>query len=53
MTFRYTFGGDEFIFVEISEEMSLEAFFKGAAVTRELAKLEVPGITEICPANAT
>ena len=53
MTFRYTFGGDEFIFVEISEEMSLEAFFKGAAVTRELAKLEVPGITEICPANAS
>lgn len=53
MTFRYTFGGDEFIFVEISEEMSLEAFFKGASVTRELKDCKVPGITEICPANAS
>ena len=26
---RYSFGGDEHIFVELSEEMSLEAFFKG------------------------
>ncbi|HDR9041603.1 TPA: allophanate hydrolase subunit 1 [Burkholderia vietnamiensis] len=53
MTARYTFGGDEFVFVEISESMSLDAFFKGTAITRELQRRAVPGITEICPANAS
>ena len=28
MTTRYSFGGDEHIFAEVSEGMSLEAFFK-------------------------
>ena len=27
MTCRYTFGGDEHLFVEVDEAMSLEAFF--------------------------
>ncbi|AOJ08226.1 5-oxoprolinase subunit B family protein [Burkholderia mayonis] len=53
MTIRYTFGGDEFIFVEISESMSLDAFFKGTAITRELQRRKVPGVSEICPANAS
>ncbi|CAB3767034.1 allophanate hydrolase [Burkholderia sp. MSh2] len=53
MTIRYTFGGDEFVFVEISEAMSLDAFFKGTAITRELQRRAVPGVTEICPANAS
>jgi len=53
MTIRYTFGGDEFIFVEISEDMSLDAFFKGTAITRELQRRKVAGVTEICPANAS
>src|SRR5882724_10825225 len=52
-TARYSFGADEHIFVELSEEMSLEAFFKGMAITTALAKKKVPGITEICPANAS
>lgn len=52
-TARYSFGGDEHIFVEISEEMSLEAFFKGMAITTALADRKVPGVTEICPANAS
>lgn len=52
-TARYTPGGDEHIFVELSEEMSLEAFFKGMAITTALAKRRVPGVTEICPANAS
>ena len=50
---RYSFGGDEHIFVELSEEMSLEAFFKGMAITNALAERKLPGITEICPANAS
>jgi urea carboxylase len=49
---RYSFGGDEHLFVEISEEMSLPAFFKGMAICTELKRRAVPGITEICPANA-
>jgi urea carboxylase len=53
MSVRYTFGGDEFIFVEISEDMSLDAFFEGTAITRELQRRNVAGVTEICPANAS
>ena len=33
---RYSFGGDEHVFAEIGEEMSLEAFFKGMAICTEL-----------------
>ena len=50
---RYSFGGDEHVFVEIAEEMSLPAFFKGMAITGELRQRRVPGVTEICPANAS
>ena len=50
---RYSFGGDEHLFVEISEEMSLPAFFKGMAICKELRSRALPGITEICPANAS
>ena len=53
MMVRYTHGGDEFIFAEISESMSLAAFFKGMAITRALRERAVPGVTEICPANAS
>ena len=40
---RYSFGGDEHVFVELNEEMSLEAFFKGMAICGELRKRRVPG----------
>ncbi len=50
---RYSFGGDEHIFAEIDEEMSLEAFFKGMAVCTALEKRRIPGISEICPSNAS
>lgn len=50
---RYTFGGDEHLFVEISDEMSLPAFFKGMALTSELRRRRLSGVTEICPANAS
>lgn len=53
---RYSFGGDEHLFVEISEDMSLPAFFKGMAICKELRRRvdagEIAGVTEICPANA-
>jgi urea carboxylase len=50
---RYSFGGDEHIFVEIGEEMSLEAFFKGMAICDALQKRRLAGVSEVCPANAS
>jgi len=50
---RYSFGGDEHIFVELNSEMSLEAFFKGMSITNAIAQRKIPGVTEICPANAS
>ncbi len=50
---RYSFGGDEHIFVELNHEMSLEAFFKGMSITNAIAKRKIDGVTEICPANAS
>lgn len=53
MTSRYTFGGDEHIFVEVNEEMSLEAFFKSLSMTNAVREAGIKGVTEICPANAS
>ena len=53
MTTRYEFGGDEHIFVEVDEEMSLEAFFKVLSLTKAVRESGLPSISEICPANAS
>ncbi len=53
MTTRYTLGGDEHLFVELSESMNLHAFFRSILITKELAERDLPGVTEICPANAS
>ena len=53
MKTRYSFGGDEHIFVEVDEEMSLDAFFKSLSITEAVAKGDIAGVTEICPANAS
>jgi urea carboxylase len=50
---RYSFGGDEHVFAEIGEEMSLEAFFKGMAICTELEKRRIAGVSEVCPSNAS
>ena len=50
---RYSFGGDEHLFVECSEEMSLEAFFNSLSMTNAIRESSIKGITEICPANAS
>lgn len=50
---RYTFGGDEFLLVEIEEAMSLEANMRAVAIARALQDRDVEGIIEICPANAS
>ena len=53
MKTRYSFGGDEHIFVEVDEEMSLDAFFKSLSITGAVSDAKIPGVTEICPANAS
>lgn len=50
---RYTFGGDEHLFVECNESMSLEAFFKSLFMTNAISDRKIQGVTEICPANAS
>ncbi|EJC63996.1 allophanate hydrolase subunit 1 [Rhizobium leguminosarum bv. viciae WSM1455] len=53
MPARYTFGGDEHLFVECSSEMSLEAFFKSLSMATAVRESRIKGVTEICPANAS
>lgn len=53
MKTRYSFGGDEHIFVEVDEEMSLDAFFKSLSMTNAVRESRIKGVTEICPANAS
>jgi urea carboxylase len=53
MKTRYSYGGDEHIFVECGEEMSLEAFFKSLSMATAIKKAKIKGVTEICPANAS
>ncbi|HLS25003.1 MAG TPA: carboxyltransferase domain-containing protein, partial [Beutenbergiaceae bacterium] len=50
---RYEYGGDEFIFVEIAEEMSMEANIKAMLITQELADRQMDGLVDICPSNAS
>lgn len=53
MPMRYSFGGDEHLFVECSEDMSLEAFFNSLSMTTGIKEAGINGVTEICPANAS
>src|SRR5271169_3337435 len=53
MATRYSFGGDDHIFVEVDEEMSLDAFFKSLSMTSAVRESRINGVTEICPANAS
>jgi KipI family sensor histidine kinase inhibitor len=53
MKTRYTFGGDEHIFVEVDEEMSLDAFFKSLTMSKAVQNANLPGVIDICPGNAS
>ena len=50
---RYDYGGDEFVFVELDQAMSLEANFKAMAITSALEAEGVEGVLDICPSNAS
>jgi urea carboxylase len=50
---RYSYGGDEYIFVELAEAMSLSVNFRAMAITNRLQQENIEGITDICPSNAS
>ncbi|QED49380.1 5-oxoprolinase subunit B family protein [Cytobacillus dafuensis] len=50
---HFNFGGDEYIYAEISRDMRIESNFKALAVTDELRKREIPGIIDIVSSNSS
>ncbi|MDX6239332.1 MAG: urea carboxylase [Kribbellaceae bacterium] len=50
---RLSYGADEFVFIELSEEMSLATTLRVIAITDELRNREIPGIVDICPAHVS
>jgi urea carboxylase len=50
---RYSWGADEHLFVELAEEMSLQANFRAMAIATVLRERRPDGLLDICPANAS
>ncbi|MEU7144732.1 carboxyltransferase domain-containing protein [Nocardia sp. NPDC046473] len=50
---RVSFGGDEFVFVEFGEAMDLAEALRIQAITAGLTRIELAGILDIAPANAS
>jgi urea carboxylase len=50
---RYSWCGDEFLFVEIDEAMSLEGYFLVGRLAAAVESDGIDGITDICPTNAS
>lgn len=50
---RYEHGADDYVFVELAEEMSFDANFRAQAITQEIRRRELPGIVEVAPSNAS
>lgn len=50
---RMSFGGDEHIFIELDEEMSLDACFRALSLAKAVRESKIRGVKEVCPANAS
>lgn len=50
---RYSWGGDEHLVLQVSEEMTLEANLRAMSITKKVAERDLPGIIDICPSNAS
>jgi urea carboxylase len=50
---RLSFGCEEIFFVELTEYMSLSGALRIQAITDALAALDLDGIVDICPSNAS
>ena len=50
---RLSVGADEFVFVELSEEMSLKRTLQVLAITNEIRRWNIPGVIDVCPAHVS
>lgn len=50
---KFSFSGDEYIFAEISRDMTIESTLKAISITNELKVRDIPGILEIYPNNTS
>ncbi|MFM8894649.1 MAG: carboxyltransferase domain-containing protein, partial [Actinomycetales bacterium] len=50
---RYSWGADEHLVVQISEDMSLEANFRAMSMASDLEGRQLEGVIDICPSNAS
>lgn len=50
---RYSWGADEHLVVQISEDMSLEANFRAMSMASDLEGRNLEGVIDICPSNAS
>jgi urea carboxylase len=50
---RYSWGADEHLVVQVSEEMSLAANFTAMGMAQLLTRREISGVIDICPSNAS
>ena len=53
METRFSFGADEHLLCECSEEMCLEAFFKSMNATYAIKQRKIKGVLEVCGVNTT
>lgn len=53
MATRYEYGGDEFVFVELSEAMDLEVNFRAQVITQKLKEKQLNGIVDIFAGNTS
>jgi urea carboxylase len=50
---RLSFGGEEFVFVEMTEHMSLSGALRIQAITDRVTASRIDGVLDICPSNAS
>jgi urea carboxylase len=50
---RLSFGAEEFVFVELTEYMSLSGALRIQAITDGLTELNLDGVVDVCPSNAS
>lgn len=50
---RYSYGGDDYVFVELAEAMSFDANFMAQAIAQEVSRRDYPGVIEVAPSNAS
>jgi urea carboxylase len=50
---RYSWAGDEYLFVEIDESMSLPTYLRSRRLADAITTAQISGVTDICPTNTS